>query len=411
MKLEHLIDQVLVILNERGYAEETWRLAFRNGRFSSLRHFFETRGTDEFSTELANEYILEIQHIHENGQISYSRAAHLKKIARWFIEIYETGGLRLKSGMKSKIVINAYFESLMNHYLDFKGTFSSTSSIPGTKSEVLHFLGFLQHEKGYRNVSQVSRKDIQDFIIHARQRRKGRINWVIYTVKYFLLFLQGNAFIDDNLASALHMPVQKSHKILAGFSHDEVDNILAQPDRGTTIGKRDYAILLLGKNTGMRAGDIIHLNRSDIDWKNDQISVVQGKTGVPLTLPLNAETEAAIIDYIRYARPECDLPFLFIRQYAPHTALSRQCVTTMFIRYRAAAGISHTSGDGKSFHGLRRSIASWMLEKDVPLTTISQVLGHRQVNSANRYLSFDEKRLVKCTLPLCEIEVTVEGLQ
>jgi integrase/recombinase XerD len=384
LKLEHLIDQVMEILKERGYTKKTWELAFRNGRFSSLRHFFEIRGTDEFSAEIVDEYILEIQRIYESGQISYYRAAHLKKIARWFVEIYETGSLQLKSGMKSKIVINEYFESVMDRYLDFKRKSASVSSIPGTKSEVLHFLGFLQNEKRYSDFSQVSLKDVQDFILHTRQRRKGQINCVVYTVKYFLQFLYSTAFIENNLMMALHMPVQKAHKILAGFSHDEVDNILAQPDRGTVIGKRDYAILLLGKNTGMRAGDIIRLNRLDIDWKRDQLSVVQGKTGESLTLPLNTETETAIIDYIRNARPECDLPLLFIRQYAPHIALSRQCVTTMFIKHRAAAGISHTSGDGKSFHGLRRSIASWMLEKDVPLTTISQILGHRQINSANR---------------------------
>jgi len=74
------------------------------------------------------------------------------------------------------------------------------------------------------------------------------------------------------------------------------------------------------------------------------------------------------------------------------------------------AGIEYAPYEGKSVHALRRSIASWMLESNIPLETISQVLGHKNTNSTKRYLSFDDNNLKKCALSLRGIEVTKEGL-
>jgi site-specific recombinase XerD len=74
------------------------------------------------------------------------------------------------------------------------------------------------------------------------------------------------------------------------------------------------------------------------------------------------------------------------------------------------AEIEHIPYDGKSIHAMRRSIASWMLESDVSLETVSQILGHKDINSAKRYLSFDDANLKKCALSLHGIEVTKEGL-
>ncbi|WP_298839822.1 tyrosine-type recombinase/integrase [Clostridium sp.] len=62
------------------------------------------------------------------------------------------------------------------------------------------------------------------------------------------------------------------------------------------------------------------------------------------------------------------------------------------------ANIIHKAYDGKSFHALRRSMATWMLESDIPLSTISQVLGHKSMNSAKPYLSMSERKLFECAL-------------
>lgn len=405
MKLEHLIDKVMDILSKRGYTEKTWKLAFRNGRFSSLRHFFERHGSEEFDVNLANEYIAEIQQLYENGQLSYYRSAHLKKLAKWFIEVYETGELSSKYSTR-KISLCACFVK----YMDSIKNILSSQNIEGQKSVVLDFLEFLQNEKEYNDFLTLSLKDIQDFILFKSLCFKGRIDFPIHAVKRFISYLHAAGVIQEDLTPALYMQPKKATKILAAFSRKEVDSILSQPERDTPLGKRDYAILLLGRNTGLRLGDIVNLRRTDIDWQNGELIIMQRKTGNRLILPLEPETENAVADYIRNGRPKCNLPYIFLRHNAPFNVLSRQSVSASFIKYRTGAGISTTPNDGKSFHGLRRSIARWLLEAEIPLTTISQILGHRNLDSAVPYISFDENKLRVCGLSLHGIEVTKEGL-
>jgi integrase len=409
MKLENLIEQVMAVLETKGYTENTWKCAFRNGRFSSIRQYFSEQGKADFDTETAEAYIEEIHARYEKGQLSLSRAWHLKKLARWLIEFHETGKFSWHTGNRSKLVVNPYFRGVLNNYLDFMNGRISASSMPGLKSEILHFMDFLQNEKAYSDFLNVSLKDVQDFIAYICRRR--RVDHIVYVVRYFLLYLKDNGIIQADLSPALYHPAKKPLKLLSALTREESENILVQPDRNTKIGKRDYAILMFGKYTGLRISDVIRIKLTDIDWSKGAVSITQSKNETPLVLPLTPETQEAIRDYIQNSRPLSDSPVLFLRHNAPVRPLSSQCITDIFSKYRAASGIDYDSRDGKGFHGFRRSIATWMLEADVPLTTISQVLGHRRMDSTSRYLTMDEKNLCKCALSLSGIEVTAEGLQ
>ncbi len=146
VKLEDLIDQVMAVLETKGYTENTWTYAFRNGRFSSIRQYFSEQGKADFDAKKAEAYIAEIHAKYEKGQLSLSRAWHLKKLARWLIEFHETGELSWRTGNRSKLVVNPYFRGVLNDYLGLMSAKVSASSIPGLKSEILHFMDFLQND-------------------------------------------------------------------------------------------------------------------------------------------------------------------------------------------------------------------------------------------------------------------------
>lgn len=410
MKLEVVIDKTLELLQKMEYTEQTWKIGFCYGRFNGVRTFYEERGETEFSVGLTREYIASVQRRYENQELSYNWATHLKKKAARLIEVYETGELKWRMPNKSKISVNPYFTDVWQKYLKSKVGTLSSSNIIGQKSTILHLLGFLQHEKQYSDFSPLTRQDVHDFIQFKSRRYNGRMDRIFYGTKSFLRYLYEQGIIPDELTNAMYQPAQKKHKVLPGFTHAEVECILAQPARATVTGKRDYAILLLAKNTGLRIGDIIGLRLSNIDWKKSELAVVQRKTGQALLLPLDGETQSAIAEYILNGRPQHACPYIFMKSNAPYGPLTSQAVVTLFRKYRFAAGIDPAPHCGKSFHGLRRSIAHWMLEADVPLTTISQVLGHGRLDSAAPYLSFDEKNLRMCALGLDGVECRKEGL-
>lgn len=229
---------------------------------------------------------------------------------------------------------------------------------------------------------------------------------VLYALRLFLDYLKSNSLVSKDLQLVLNTPVRRKKRILPCFTREEVDAILKQIDINTKRGKRDYAILLLASHTGLRSIDILNLRLSDIDWLNDRIHIVQKKTGRPLLLPLETNTGNAIAEYILEARPESTSEYVFLKTCAPYRKLA-DCGTqnNILAKYLKNAGISHQPGDGKSFHALRRSMGTWMLESGVPLTTISQVLGHKDHDSAKQYLSMDHERLASCALDFQEIPV------
>jgi len=410
MKLDALIDQILLITKEWGYAEGTWKNAIRNGRFSSLRQFFEDKGTDEFNIGIVREYMTAMQKRYENGEISYGRCTHLKKQAAWVIEVYETGDLQWKNHGKSKIRINYYFENVLREYILSKGAGKSKGSIATLKSVIMQLLDYLHNIKAYDDFSCFVYQDAHGFIEFIAQRYKSRLDNIVFYVKHFLIYLYEQNILSSDFSKSLQSPIQKRVRVLPCLSHNDTNKILAQPDRNTQKGKRDFAILVLARDTGLRRGDIANLKITDFDWRTGALTIIQNKTQNPLTLPLEPTVEYAVADYILNGRPKSNANNVFLRHHAPHVGLSPQSIGIIFRDCMLKAGIEHVPYDGKSIHALRRSIASWMLESEVSLETVSQVLGQKDMNSAKRYLSFDDANLKKCALSLHGIEVKKGGL-
>lgn len=182
---------------------------------------------------------------------------------------------------------------------------------------------------------------------------------------------------------------------------EETNQILQQIDRTSSIGKRDFAILMIAVFTGLRAGDIALLKLTDIDWKKNELHIVQGKTEKALILPLSKDVLVVVADYILNARPQTSDTHLFIRSCAPYVGLQDGvAIACVFRKYLKAAKIDHLIDDGKTIHGLRRAIGTQMVSEKVPVTTVAQVLGHTGIKATKQYISLDLIGLYNCVLSL-----------
>lgn len=173
--------------------------------------------------------------------------------------------------------------------------------------------------------------------------------------------------------------------------------ILDAIDFGNPCGKRNYAIVLLLARCGLRAGDIADLRFSDIDWETQTISRIQQKTGNVLGLPLFNDVGEAIIDYLKNSRPESNSDHVFIQHKPPFTHFGGSAVGSMVNHLIWKAG--QKTGKRKcGSHALRHSLASRLLENDVPLPVISEILGHTNTKTTMEYLRIDVERLRACAL-------------
>ena len=201
--------------------------------------------------------------------------------------------------------------------------------------------------------------------------------------------------------------------VLPSFDDDETKAILESIDTSTKQGRRDYAVVMLALDTGLRWSDIAKMQLSDILWEKREIRVKQEKTDTPLTLPLTLRAGTAVADYILEARPKCSSPYVFLRLRKPYSSMLSSASPTKDLmgRYFKKNGIEHHFGDGKTFHGLRRTMGTNLVRNGTPLEEVSQILGHRDINSSRHYISLHDEMLAECCMDISMFATEKEGLQ
>jgi integrase len=252
---------------------------------------------------------------------------------------------------------------------------------------------------GLDDVSQINADHVQMFLSNISKTRAKSMDDVVGALRKLDRYLIGTGRSGLPYAGLLMAPRARDRKIYPCMPHKELDVVIESIDQSTMIGKRDYAILLLTASSGMRAGDIAKIKLSDIDWRNSEIHIIQGKTQIPLNLPLQKSVGSALADYILNGRPESKSTEVFLRSLAPYQGFKDGTSVACVLRRRMkAAGVSHMLGDGKTMHGIRRMLGTEMTIEGVPTTTIAQILGQQSDRATKQYISLDVEGLRECAL-------------
>jgi integrase/recombinase XerD len=174
---------------------------------------------------------------------------------------------------------------------------------------------------------------------------------------------------------------------------EEIHEILCQVDRNTGLGRRDYLILVLAVQLGMRAGDIRQLKFENIKWSRNTIEFVQQKTGNFLQLPLTEEIKYALADYMKNSRPSVNDPHIFLRYRAPFEPFVESNVFYNVInKYMALTDIK-VNNRKHGLHSMRHSTASNLLHNNIPYPVITGILGHENTSTTRLYLRIDIQQL------------------
>jgi site-specific recombinase XerD len=165
----------------------------------------------------------------------------------------------------------------------------------------------------------------------------------------------------------------------------EIDALLAAPDRSSSQGARDHALLLFLYNSGARASEAASLRIGDIDWHARSVCIL-GKGSKERRCPLWATT---IEELRRLAgqRPN-DAPMFLNRRGEP---ITRYGIHTMVERYvaRLRAIAPQLRGKRISPHVIRHSTATHLLQAGVDINTIRAWLGHVSLDTTNIYAETD----------------------
>lgn len=221
-------------------------------------------------------------------------------------------------------------------------------------------------------------------------------------LRMLLRFLVAEGRCASELHGAIPVLVHRRLSSLPRYlAADDVERVIASCDRGSAVGQRDRAILLLLARLGFRAGDIVQLRLKDIDWKGAWLHV-SGKGRRETRLPLTQELGDALVTYLKRGRPQTDTDVVFVRSRAPFRQFRSHCAVSVIVD-RAFARASVIRPSRGAAHLLRHSVAASMIRHGASLHEVATLLRHRSVTTTEIYAKVDVTALRLIAQPWPEV--------
>jgi integrase/recombinase XerD len=238
--------------------------------------------------------------------------------------------------------------------------------------------------------------DVTGFVVEAcAGQTRSSAKRTVTALRSLLGFLHVEGVLQKSLVAAV--PSAASWRLAGlprGLKPNEVQRLLAAPDRRTRIGRRDFAVLMLLIRLGLRAGEVAALTLDDINWRAGELTV-RGKGDRRERLPLPDDVGQALVGYLQRGRPGTALTrHVFIRVRAPHGRMTTGAVSHAVFAAGRRAGLGTVRA-----HRLRHSAATQLLAAGASLIEIGQLLRHRSQLTTAIYAKVDIEALRSLARP------------
>ena len=290
---------------------------------------------------------------------------------------------------------------IVREFIDYRRRHGGVSAgtLQQDRATSLEFAEFLDNRK--RTWRTIRLGDVDDFSA-CLGRRVGVATLAgrLCSVRALLRFLHASGRLRFDLAASVVGPALKPNRYPPkALPWSQVRQILRAVDRGTRMGLRDYAILLLMSLYGLGGAEVITLRLEDINWDRKTLCVLRPKTQSTILLPLLPAAARALANYIQHSRPSPNLyRQVFLRSVLPHRPFTQSTgIAHILTKYGQRAGV--TTGPLGS-HVLRHSQATRQVELGTPLKLVGDILGHRYPESTSGYTRSAVRRLHDLALPL-----------
>jgi len=273
------------------------------------------------------------------------------------------------------------------------------STIGTHTRRVFRFLEFLNFNRRSTALRRLRRASLEDFLRQlARTHNRCSLAQAIASLRGFLRF----EFSEGKLTSPLHEQIDRPRLYLGerlprAAARADVTRLLRSIDQSQPDGRRDFTILYLAATYGLRGDELRQMRLDDIDWRNAALNVRQTKTRQVLRLPLIDEAGEVLARYLRLGRPRTEWRELFLLARAPMQPLGRGSVGAILRRRLRRSGSPLRNF---SLHGLRHSVAVHLVRRGVPIKSIGDMLGHRDLTSTAVYLRLNPDDLRTVGLPV-----------
>ena len=280
----------------------------------------------------------------------------------------------------------------------------SENTVQLNRRAVGYLKDFLERVGLTTNVRLIGTNEIRSFIIHLKKAQRFEyhplikshdrkltghtINCYLRSISAFWSWLFKEGFIDSNPFARVKIPKAPT-KVITPFTEEQIQGLLQVIDTSSVVSFRNYAIILMLLDTGMRLGELIGLKQNDVDLRNRTLKVF-GKGAKERRLPIGRRLLAALWKYQLY-RPQPAIGlinnFFLNRDGRP---LSKNRVETIIKNLGRKAGLQ---GVRCSPHTFRHTFCIQFLRNGANLFTLQQMTGHSSLEVLRGYVALAESDL------------------
>jgi len=225
-----------------------------------------------------------------------------------------------------------------------------------------------------KDIKHIVTDDIRGYLTEYQEKKKSSkvtIDNIRRILSSFFSWLEDEDYI-------LKSPVRRIHKIKTGTNIKETysdEALELMRDNCTEL--RDLAMIDMLATTGMRVGEMVLLNRNDIDF-NERECIVFGKGSKERVVYFDARTKIHLQNYLG-SRTD-DNPALFVSLKSPHERLEIGGVEVRLRELGKQLGLQKVHP-----HKFRRTLATMAIDKGMPIEQLQQLLGHRKIDTTLQY--------------------------
>ena len=307
--------------------------------------------------ELVNEVLQQMLQCMDNAQIK-----HLEKVLKHTLFYYDVQRNDSTDNKES---------------VDLEMAFIAAKRIEGCSEKTLRYYKKTidtMLERIGKEIIHISTDDLRKYLTNYQMEKglsKVTVDNVRRILSSFFSWLEDEDYI-------LKSPVRRIHKIKTATNIKETysdESLEVMRDNCNEI--RDLAMIDLLASTGMRVGEMVLLNRQDINFI-DRECIVFGKGDKERIVYFDARTKLHLEDYLRQRKD--DNPALFVSLKAPYNRLNIGGVEVRLRKLGKRLQIPKVHP-----HKFRRTLATMAIDKGMPIEQLQQLLGHRRIDTTLQY--------------------------
>lgn len=225
-----------------------------------------------------------------------------------------------------------------------------------------------------KSIKHIQTEDIRSYLTEYQTKKKSSrvtIDNIRRILSSFFSWLEDEDYI-------LKSPVRRIHKVktVSNIKETYSDEAL-ELMRDNCNEIRDLAIIDMLASTGMRIGEMVLLNREDIDF-NERECIVFGKGDKERIVYFDARTKIHLQEYLN-SRAD-DNEALFVSLKAPFNRITIGGIETRLRKFGKQLGLQKVHP-----HKFRRTLATMAIDKGMPIEQLQQLLGHRRIDTTLQY--------------------------